>query len=75
MNNLRFLHPHIHIASLFYFQTSKKRKMCPKQKTEFVDQLEKLVTMTFSRFKANEHLFQSFSSAFFTDTDNDSTEI
>ena len=50
----------------------------PEKKIEFADQLEKLFnefSARFKDFKSHEHLFEIFSSPFYTDIDKALTDI
>ena len=62
MNKLRLWHAHIQNANLSHFPTLKGMGMRP-EKTEFVDQLEKLFnefSARFKDFKSHEYLFDLF---------------
>ena len=78
MNKLRLWHAHIKNADLSHFPTLKEIGMLPEKKTEFADQLEKLLNEFSARFKdfrSHEHLFEIFSSPFHTEIDKAPTDI
>ena len=75
---MRPWHAHIQNANLSHFPTLKEIGMRPENKTEFADQLEKLLnkySARFKGFKSHEHLFEIFSSPFYTDIDRAFTDI
>ena len=78
MNKLRLWHAHIQNANLSHFPTLKKMEMLPEKKTEFADQLKKLLNKFSARFKdikSNEYLFEIFSSPFHPGIDKAPTDI
>ena len=71
-NKFRLWQAHIQNANLCHFSTLKKTGKCPEKKTEFADQLEKLLNEFLARFKdfkSHEHFFEIFSSPFHTHVD------
>jgi len=75
---LRLWQVHIQNGNLCYFPTLKETGMRPEKKTEFADQLEKLLNEFLDRFKdfkSHEDLFEVFSSPFHTDIDKATTDI
>ena len=67
MNKLRLWQAHIQNTNLCNFPSLKEIGMRPEKKTEFADQLEKLLNefvARFKDFKSHEHLFEIFSSPF-----------
>ena len=78
MNKLRLWHAQIQNANLCHFPTLKEMGMRPEKKNKFADQLENLVnefSANFKDFKFHEHLFEVFSSPFYTDIDKAPTDI
>ena len=78
MNKMRLWHAHIQNANLSHFPTLKEMGMRPEKKTEFPEQLEKLFnefSARFKSFKSHKHLFEIFSSPFYTDIDKAPTDI
>jgi len=78
MNKFRLWQVHIQDGNLCHFPTLKETGMRPEKKTEFADQLEKLLNEFLARFKdfkSHEHLFEIFSSPFHTDVDKAPADI
>ena len=78
INKLRLWHAHIQNANLSHFPTLKEMGMLPEKKTEFADQLQKLLnefSARFKDFKSHEHLFEIFSSPFHTDIEKAPKDI
>ena len=78
MNKLQHWKAHIQTENLFHFPTLRDCGMHPEKKTEFADQLEKLLYDFFARFKdfkSHEHLFAIFSLPFNTAVDRAPADI
>ncbi|XP_076806255.1 general transcription factor II-I repeat domain-containing protein 2-like [Clavelina lepadiformis] len=78
MNKLRLWISHMQTRNVFHFPTLRDCGMNLEKKTEFVEQLEKLLhefSARFKDFKSHEHLFEIFSSPFNTDVDRAPAEI
>ena len=78
INKLRLWLAHIQNANLTHFPTLKEMGMLPEKKTEFADQLQKLLnefSACFKDFKSHEHLFEIFSLPLHTDIEKAHMDI